>query len=256
MPLQSRFKQSLHRAFFRFGLDVRKIYPMRIPDLPDRDFYSPVFSPWLGYGNFERYLSAARQHTIVPRESLYILYALASNALRLPGEFWECGVYKGGTARLLADLLAESTRPDGQSATLRLFDTFAGMPEADGKLDVFEAGEYSDTSVDAVRAVVGHPDLAVFHPGFIPDTFDGLNDSRIAFAHVDVVLYHAIRDCCEFIYPRLVPGGILLFDDYGIAACPGARKAVDEYFADKPEIPVVLPTGQAMVIRSPAVSFS
>jgi hypothetical protein len=41
----------------------------------------------------------------------------------------------------------------------------------------------------------------------------------------------------------------MLFDDYGFPACPGARKAVDEFFRDRPEAPVVLATGQAVVIK-------
>ena len=41
----------------------------------------------------------------------------------------------------------------------------------------------------------------------------------------------------------------MVFDDYGFASCPGARKAVDEFFNDKPERPLVLPTAQAIVMR-------
>jgi O-methyltransferase len=43
----------------------------------------------------------------------------------------------------------------------------------------------------------------------------------------------------------------MLFDDYGFWSCPGARQAVDEFFADKPEAPFALPTGQALVARLP-----
>jgi O-methyltransferase len=67
---------------------------------------------------------------------------------------------------------------------------------------------------------------------------------------VDVDVYRSILDCCEFIYPRLKTGGVMVFDDYGFPTCPGARKAVDEFFTGKPETPVILQTGQAIVIRS------
>jgi len=42
---------------------------------------------------------------------------------------------------------------------------------------------------------------------------------------------------------------VMLFDDYGFPTCPGARKAVDEFFSDKPEVPFYLPTGQCLVVR-------
>lgn len=72
---------------------------------------------------------------------------------------------------------------------------------------------------------------------------------RIAFAHIDLDIYQSILDSCRFIYPRLSPGGVIVFDDYGFMSCPGAREAVDRFFADKLEIPLVLPTGQAIVIK-------
>ncbi|MFZ0215142.1 MAG: TylF/MycF/NovP-related O-methyltransferase, partial [Candidatus Dormiibacterota bacterium] len=87
------------------------------------------------------------------------------------------------------------------------------------------------------------------HPGYIPDTFQGLDVQRIAWAHVDVDIYQSVLDCIDFIYPRLVPGGYMIFDDYGFPSCVSARRAVDEEFADKPEVPLCLPTGQCMVVR-------
>ena len=69
--------------------------------------------------------------------------------------------------------------------------------------------------------------------------------------HVDVDLYRPTLDACEYFYPRLVPGGVLLFDEYGFPAARGERDAVDEYFADKSESPIVLPTGQAIVLKLP-----
>jgi O-methyltransferase len=47
----------------------------------------------------------------------------------------------------------------------------------------------------------------------------------------------------------MVSGGFIIFDDYGMPSCPGARAAVDQFFADKPEKPLALHTGQALVFR-------
>jgi O-methyltransferase len=88
-----------------------------------------------------------------------------------------------------------------------------------------------------------------YREGFIPDTFAGLEDELFAFVHVDLDIYRSITDCCAFVYPRMTAGAVMVFDDYGFPGCPGARAAVDKFFADKPEHPLVLPTGQAVVIR-------
>lgn len=136
---------------------------------------------------------------------------------------------------------------------LHLFDTFEGMPETDPGQDLHNVGDFADSSATLVQGRLDaiNPGLAALHKGLIPETFDGLEAHRIAFAHIDVDIYRSVADCCAFIHPRMVPGGFMVFDDYGFPSCPGARKAVDEFFADKPENPLVLPTGQAVVFKNP-----
>ena len=216
--------------------------------LPERDLYRPLFSPWLGGGDFARHYATAAAHTIVSAERCWVLYTLARQALRFAGDFWECGVYRGGTAALLASVIAET--PDGYARRLHLFDTFAGMPVADEQRDLHRAGDFSDVSLEAVRRTVGNAAMVQFHPGRIPQTFAGMEPAEIAFAHVDVDLYRSVLDCCAFIYPRLATGGFMVFDDYGFPTCPGARAAVDEFFRETASVPLVLSTGQAVVFKS------
>lgn len=217
--------------------------------IPDAGFYQPLFSPWLGYGEFRARLDRVRSHTLLSADRLYVLHELATQARGRGGEFWECGVYQGGTALLLADVLL-SADGKGSGQTLRLFDSFSGMVETDASRDLHRPGDFSDTSLDAVRRLLGRPERVRLHPGWMPDTFVGLESSTIAFAHVDVDLYRSVLDCCSFIVPRLVPGGFMVFDDYGFPSCPGARQAVDEFFRGRPERPLVLSTGQAIVFAA------
>jgi O-methyltransferase len=85
----------------------------------------------------------------------------------------------------------------------------------------------------------------------MPQTFEGFCLERVSWVHIDVDIYQSVRDCIRFLYPRLVPGGFMVFDDYGFPSCPGARRAVDEAFASLPEVPLCLPTGQCLVIKLP-----
>lgn len=240
-------KSAIKRTFRTVGLEIGRVSEPPTFSIPDGEFYTPLFSPWNDYGEFARYHHLAAPYTLVTPERLHVLYTLALNAARLGGDFWECGVYRGGTARMLAELLAMKAR---SGTKLHLFDTFSGMPETDDNLDRHKKGDFSDTDLEEVRRVVGNPERVEFHPGWLPETFRDMQDSRLALAHVDVDIHRSIWDCCEFIHPRLNPGGFMIFDDYGFPSCPGARKAVDEFFADKPETPLALPTGQAIVIRS------
>lgn len=152
---------------------------------------------------------------------------------------------------MLAEIIAKIA-PGGpvRQRRLRLFDTFAGMPETDPEKDQHRRGDFGDTSLDKVRSVVGDAEFITYHQGVIPDTFKGLESSRISLAHVDVDIYKSVMDCCEFIFPRLVSGGFIVFDDYGFPSCAGARRAVDEFFRDTDIVPLVLPTGQALAFKS------
>jgi hypothetical protein len=168
-------------------------------------------------------------------------------ALQLDGDFAEFGVFRGGTALLASNVLKDS----GSSRTLHLFDSFAGMPDTTHG-EAYEKGYFSDTSETAVRKLIAPSGQATeFHVGYIPDTFKGCEIPRIAFAHVDVDLSQAVLDSVAFVYPKLVPGGVIVFDDYGFPSCSLAREATDAAFSKRREKPVYLPTGQALVIKLP-----
>lgn len=88
-----------------------------------------------------------------------------------------------------------------------------------------------------------------FYQGVFPSTAEDVRNITFCLVHIDVDIYQSVIDCCNFFYMRMQKGGMMIFDDYGFLTCPGAKVAVDEFFADKPEYPCYLPTGQCIVIR-------
>jgi O-methyltransferase len=211
----------------------------------DAGLYQPLYSPWLGEPSFERVYQRARPFTLVSRDRCYVLWRTLMQAMHLNGEIVECGVFRGGTALLEAETL----RTQESIRHLHLFDTFAGMPATTSGIDRFEPGDFGGTSIGSVQALLSPYDFVDFHAGYMPDTFEGLDVNRIAWAHIDVDIYKSVRDCIEFVYPRLLPGGYMVFDDYGFPSCASARRAVDEAFAGRPEVPLCLPTGQCLVVK-------
>lgn len=65
-------------------------------NLPDKEFYSPLFQPWLGCCDFSRAIDKISEYSVVLNNCIWVLYNLVTQAIHLEGEFWECGVYKGG----------------------------------------------------------------------------------------------------------------------------------------------------------------
>jgi O-methyltransferase len=204
---------------------------------------SPPIELWEQDERYQRLRTEVGERTRVDPLSFFMLYQFAHQALALPGEVAEVGVYRGGSARMLARIFSARNKP------VHLFDTFTGMPPVDVNRDGFREGAFSDTSAQEVQDYLSDFPQVRLHPGLFPDTSGPVVDSRFCFVHVDADIYTSVRACCEFFYERLVPGGILLFDDYGIPKCAGAKMAVDEFFANRPEHPCYFSTGQSLVIK-------
>ena len=162
--------------------------------------------------------------------------------------FGNVAVYKGGTAAMLgANAEPLCPRKIPCICLTHLKECRTPIPLKDWHKQGDFSGHFP--LKEAVSAYVGLEKQCVYRKGFIPDTFKGLETSVVAFAHIDVDIYKSITDCLAFIWPRLSVGGFIIFDDYGFPSCPGARAAVDEFFAGKPCFPLCLPTGQALVFK-------
>jgi O-methyltransferase len=168
------------------------------------------------------------------------LETLATIAGETPaGAFVEVGVYRGGSARALYRVAEE------QGRELYLFDTFEGHPTPSTSDDVraHPEGRYADCA-DPVALRAEMPNASIVR-GRFPDTWLWTPSPWrwVAFVHIDVDLYESTRDAILALTPAMVPGGVMYFDDYGVAECPGATKAVHELFANWEH----LPNGKALV---------
>ena len=237
-------KKILKSVASHFGFEIRRTRPKRA-DIADWQLYRPLYSPCFS-DEFQKYYSVVAPRTVVSPDRCYVLYVLLKQALNIGGDVVECGVYQGGTAAMMARVIAEN----GRSKKLYLFDTFSGMPKTDEEHDLPMEGDFADTSAEQVERFVNQPEIAVVKKGFIPETFVGLESLRFAFAHIDVVIYKSVIDSLNFVWPRLLLGGLVVFDDYGFPACAGARQAVDQFFSSTTAYPLCLPTGQAVVFKN------
>lgn len=161
----------------------------------------------------------------------------------LKGDLAELGVYKGNTAILLATLARRI------GATAYLLDTFGGFDASDLQgIDSDKRMEFEDTSLGAVRSLVGEANVR-FVAGHFPASSGQIPaDRRFCLVHLDCDLYAPFSAALAYFYPRLVPGGFLVMHDYLSLHWNGAEQAVDEFFADKPEAIIPIPDGAGTVV--------
>lgn len=147
-----------------------------------------------------------------------VLIEMCEIASKTPlGIFAELGVYRGGSAKRLAEVARK------QGRELHLFDTFTGIPFRH-ECDQHDVGDFSDTKEQDVRDLI--PD-AIFHVGIFPETMPK-KLGRIAFLHIDADQYQSYKDAIRLFSPLMVSGGVMWFDDYECLA--SATKAVNESF--------------------------
>jgi len=194
---------------------------------------------------FSKIFQQCRTRSLLDMRRAYVLHQFAQLAALIPGPIAEVGVYRGASSKIMLHAA-------GETKVLWGFDTFSGLPPIDSARDQFWAeNELGETSLEEVRNFLHSPNVHLVE-GIFPATAGVLPaGTTFSLVHIDVDLYKAALDCCAFFYDRLSPGGFMVFDDYGFLSCAGVRKAVDEFFSDKPSKPVYLPSGQAVFINIP-----
>jgi predicted O-methyltransferase YrrM len=188
--------------------------------------------------NYEQIRNEIRPYTVLPETHLQSLHKLATSVSHLQGDCAELGVYRGGSTLLIAKALPERT--------IHAFDTFIGITNADSVEDIHQNGDFKDID-NTLDRLTAQPNVMT-HVGLFPDTTADLQDQLYCFAHFDGDTYQSAKDFIEYFEPRMVTGGILVFDDYLWSRCPGVEKALNQYF--KPEQIIKSSTTQAAIYKT------
>lgn len=170
------------------------------------------------------------------------LVALLEDALKQPGDIVECGVFRGDSLRRIC----KTVKDIAPERTVFGLDSFEGFPP--GGITGFDITRFRSktrlegkfTNADDVPGRLTHFAQTFgieldLRKGYFEKTLPGITDRTFCFIHIDCDTYAGHVEVLHALYDRLVPGGIIVYDDYKTEEWPGATQAVDEFFADKPE---------------------
>lgn len=186
------------------------------------------------------------------------LVKLFDYSLSIPGNFAECGVFRGFSAYLIMKI-CQMRLPDFTGGKLYLIDSFEGLSEPTGN-DAIETegnpqrvhthgGGHFATPVEYVRTVLSECRGINIMRGWIPEVFASLPECDWAFVHIDVDLYEPSLASLEYFWPRVSSGGVILNDDHRSPLFPGGGKAWDEFCENNGISYSVLDSGQAFIIK-------
>jgi O-methyltransferase len=252
----------------RFGLILIRKLGYELRKIP-REEYTPYSGQEENHLlDGEELISIVSPYTMVSRDALVALFQQVKWCERkeLPGDFVECGVWKGGAIGLMA--LGNLSISD-KRRHIHCFDVFDDIcepdPLVDGEWAVIQSSQLSGRDPTSftgelvpikgfyetrggpgflfnVRILleenIGYPrEFLHYYEGWFQDTLPKYHDKidKISILRLDGDWYASTKVCLEWLYDKVVPGGFVIVDDYG--TYEGCRKAVDEFLISRKEDP-------------------
>jgi len=205
-----------------------------------------TFSKNLSFLSDEPFMTAFRKHveTKIEQAIIWRIFTVAwaaYNARRLEGDLVECACYKGVTARIVCDYIGFADQP----RKYFLYDLF----EHDESMPHHSMPEHGEGLFGQVKARFADLPNVVVTQGRVPDSFAQAAPDKIAFMHLDLNNADAEIGVLEQFFDRMVPGAVLILDDYGWLGYRPQKIAEDAWFAARGYKVLELPTGQGMVIK-------
>ncbi len=197
-------------------------------------------------GAFTRNSNSTQENSIAWR--LHVLTWAAQQALKVPGDYVECGVLYGHCMAVVAAYL-DFAKLD---RTLYLYDTFEGIPPE------FNSENRSQEYFDELKSIASvvrerfapYPNVNIVE-GIVPHTFAQTCPDKIAFLHIDMNSSASEIAALNHLYDRVSPGGFIIFDDFGWSAYQAQTIAELAFMAERKQHILELPTGQGLLIKTP-----
>ena len=132
-------------------------------------------------------------------------------------------------------------------------DTFSGVVKAGDEDPDYVGGEHADTSRQSVEELFYQTlkldNIEILTGIFPEDTGGQVENLKFRFCHIDVDVYQSAKDVTEWIWERLVPGGMIVYDDYGWDTTPGIARYVDGQLPLNDRIVLHNLNGHAIIIK-------
>ena len=172
----------------------------------------------------------------------YVLACAAFHCVQLEGDFVECGCYTGVGVKTIVDYLGGP----GFSKQFWAYDIF----EHEETMANHSMPQHGPQLFERVREkFAGYPQVRLVK-GLIPASFEGSIPERIAYLHIDLNQASAEVAALDSLFDRMVPGGILILDDYEWSMAYRSQKLAEDAWFDRRGYRVMpLPTGQGLVFK-------
>lgn len=256
-------KKALRRVLNSFGLEIVKtknyhLLPKKLVNysydllytLHNADFMTdPHFMESYNLGKLTDVNNSVSGHYEIYWR-IHVLCWAASHAKKLDGDFVDCGVNNGIFSRAVINYIDFNKT----GKTYFLLDTFSGLDErysSEIEMDQQLNKMYKDQYGLYERVVETFSKFNTkIIKGAVPDTLAQVDSPKIAYLSVDMNCVQPEIDALEFFWDKMVPGGIIILDDYGYGNMTNAQRQAHDKFAKSKNVEILsMPTCQGIIIK-------
>lgn len=182
---------------------------------------------------------------------VYICCYFASLVKKLEGDFVECGVNTGAYSRAVIDYIDFGSL----NKKFYLLDTFEGFPDEQiseeekmAGVGMYGGDHYKNVYQQVVESFKNFNVKVI--KGRVPATLHECDTSKIAYLSIDMNAVAPEIAAAEYFWDKIVPGGVILLDDYGFPMHINQKIAFDIFAVEKNIEILSLPTGQGIIIKN------
>lgn len=180
---------------------------------------------------------------------VYIVCFFANHVRSLEGDYVECGVNTGAYAKAIIEYCSFNDL----NKTFHLLDTYDGLVAELVSEKEKDAGlnKYLDQYKNVYEAVLQafKNDHVNIIKGMVPATLPLCTTEKIAYLSIDMNCVEPEVAALEFFYEKVVPGGVIILDDYGFPQHIHQKIAHDKFAKEKAISILTLPTGQGIIFK-------
>ena len=220
-----------------------------------------TYSPWENDDEFNEIYSTVWHKTTpigtwsftgVDKYRAYELWKLVEESSKLKeGSIIEIGTWCGGSGAIISKKARNCSILD----KIYLCDTFKGIVKTDKTKDShMEDGMLNDATYECVDYLINDvlkiKDVKILEGIFPEETQHNIpTNEKFRFCHIDVDVYQGCKDIVDWIWDRLIPGGIIVYDDFGFETADGVTKYVEEQRKFVDRIVIHNLNGHAIIIK-------
>ena len=177
---------------------------------------SATHAPWLKDKEFKQFYNKIKNFTLLDHARAYTLWQCSKNLNKIHGNILDVGCLLGGSGFLMSRA--------NKNGSTHLVDSFAGFKKNDG---LHKRGVFFYNDIDFVKSNIKNLKLSstFVHKAYFTKNIK-FKIKKIKLCHIDVNTFEDTNKVFNYIQKKMIKGGLIIFDDFGIWGVDGIKKFI------------------------------